>query len=106
MVIFLLYELIITNMIGVGRYYIFLLLPILFAVFVPLSRQYLGAHSADQVLDSLVFSIGLAVLFYYLLKNVILRLFSKMLIIKHPCKVFVFIVFLQLVSLVPSIVIY
>ena len=52
---------------------------IFLAIFVPWSRMYLGSHSADQLLNGLLYSFGFLVLYRYYFRRQIFRLLKSLL---------------------------
>jgi len=60
-----LYYLLIIEYLGSGPYHLFLSVPVMLAVIVPLSRMYLGAHSANQVLQGVLNSFALLVIYRF-----------------------------------------
>lgn len=73
------YYLLIVEYLGTGPYNIMLGIPFLMAVFVPLSRMYLGAHSYNQVLQGVVNSFAFLVLYRYALHDMIRDLINSFL---------------------------
>ena len=61
----LLYEPIFADFIGLGPFRVAVILLTLFAVFIPLSRLYLGVHSVDQILCGMVMSFAFLVIYKY-----------------------------------------
>lgn len=60
-----LYYLLIIEYLGSGPFHLYLGVPVLLAFIVPLSRMYLGAHSANQVLQGVVNSFALLVVYRF-----------------------------------------
>jgi membrane-associated phospholipid phosphatase len=66
-----LYYLLVIEYGGSGPYHSFLLIPVILALIVPLSRMYLGAHSANQVLQGIVNCFAMLVIYRYGMHNFI-----------------------------------
>ena len=60
-----LYYLLTIEYLGSGPYHLYLSVPAILAVIVPLSRMYLGAHSANQVFQGIVNSFALLVIYRF-----------------------------------------
>jgi membrane-associated phospholipid phosphatase len=60
-----LYYLLTIEYLGSGPYHSFLLIPLTLSLIVPISRMYLGAHSANQVLQGVLNSFALLVIYRY-----------------------------------------
>ncbi len=102
-IIIILHYAIITDMIGTGPYNVFLLEPFILVILVPFSRLYLGSHSSDQIVSSMVYSFALAVLYKFKLQE---SLFSFLLNCKHRVKAIIGIFLLQILIMTPPIVLY
>lgn len=63
------YYLLILEYLGAGPYHAFLLVPLATSLVVPLSRMYLGAHSANQVLQGVVNGAAMLVVYRYWLHD-------------------------------------
>lgn len=60
-----LYYLLIIEYLGSGPFNIYLSVPVIIAFIVPVSRMYLGAHSANQVVQGVVNSFALLVIYRF-----------------------------------------
>ena len=74
----LLYEPVIADLIGTaGWRKIILIWIVLTGTLIPISRQYLGSHTADQVTSGLLHSITALILYKCLFQNAIYRLLAR-----------------------------
>lgn len=72
---FLVYEPILTDNFGFGKWRIGWIFLTIFGVFVPLSRMYLGAHSADQIVLGLFVGLAFTVLYRFVYQKMIYTYF-------------------------------
>ncbi len=105
-IVMLLHYPIVTDIICTGRYKLLLLWPLILLICGSLSRLYLGSHSSDQVLSSLVYSFGFAVLYKYQIQRLLWRLFSYFLRTKIILIPFICTFILQVLLFVPAIILY
>ena len=63
------YEPILTDFIGLGSYRWGSIFLFMFGILIPMSRMYLGLHSADQIIVGLTLSFCFLVLYRFLLQK-------------------------------------
>jgi hypothetical protein len=73
------YYLLILEYLGTGPYYLYMLIPLSTSFIVPLSRMYLGAHSANQVLQGVVNGFAMLVIYRYWLHDYIRKWVNSLL---------------------------
>lgn len=76
----LLYEPIVSDSIGYGKYRPWTLVLVLLAIMVPISRMYLGVHSANQILFGLTLGLCFLILYKYVYQKALYELFWEMLL--------------------------
>lgn len=67
------YEPILTDFSGLGPYRWAFAIPLMFGSFIPISRMYLGVHSADQIVIGLTLSFTFLIMYKFFLQKYILR---------------------------------
>lgn len=103
----LLYEPIISDLIGTGGWKKFLLIIVLLTgSLIPLSRQYLGSHSSDQVICGLLNSLAWLVLYKYLFQAQIFKLLQNSVLGISRLSIFLFTTLIYLVSFIAPFTIY
>lgn len=105
-IILILHQAFFTDILGTGPFRIFLLEPIFLAVLVPLSRLYLGTHTADQIVSSTAYSLAFALLYKFSFQSRIFKLFKYLLNPSNRIKVFFVILFLQMLVMIPPVILY
>lgn len=64
-IILLLHWAVICDMLGTGPYHLYLSETLIFGIFVPLSRFYLGSHSGDHVFSSITYGFAFALMYKF-----------------------------------------
>jgi len=103
----LLYEPVISDLIGTKGWRKFILIwIILTGVLIPISRQYLGSHTSDQVTSGVLHSLSFLILYRFVIQNQIYKLLVNSL--KGNSKIIIVIVttFAYLVSIAIPFILY
>ena len=101
-----LYEPIVSDTLGYGKYRLWVFPLVLLCIMVPISRMYLGVHSANQILFGLSMGFILLVLYKYIYQKALYELYWEMFVgpvSKYYLKLAVIVVLNLIVIAIPII---
>lgn len=102
----MLYEPIISDVIGYGRRKLWALVLLFFCIMVPISRMYLGVHSANQIFFGLTLGLIFLVLYKFVYQKYLYFLFWSMLMKHEKVKKLAITIILNVIALVVPIIFY
>lgn len=105
-IILILHWAVICDMLGTGPRNLYLAEPLIFGIFVPLSRFYLGSHSGDHVFSSITYGFAFALLYKFHFQKMVFCLFSTLLNGRKKQMYLAIIIILQILMMIPPIIEY
>ena len=105
-IILILHWSVICDIIGTGPHHFYLAEPLLFVIFVSLSRFYLGSHSGDHVFSSITYGFAFALMYKFQFQKLVFRLFSTLLNGKKKKKYVMIVIMCQILMMIPPIIEY
>ena len=102
----MLYEPIFSDAIGYWKYRPWALLLAIFCIIMPISRMYLGVHSANQTLFGISLGFTFLILYKYIYQRALYHLFWEFLIGTRQKLKFIAVIFLNLIVIAIPIIFY